>query len=330
MGGCVGGLACSKKVCQAMIASAGKLTGANPIVALAKTQLASTNTAEKNAKDGLASSKQIMLKSKHQQKLADENSAHADSIKSKAEKQIAIAEKVKERINDPASIRHSISVEVGALKSAAARDSEAVSAMKETGKKGWAMAHMLDLQVDDLVKERKSLHGHLPHATDMGKKAIEEVIGKDRQAAKAMLKLAGDTRNSVKGNIPQEKSAEKRAKGLRSQVAARVKEAAQDIPPEPRVCVDLPGVRLKIDEDADLKEDGTTSHKMCTASCHKQVGCKESVFSKEHGCRLSREQTIEAVSYEDSYLSSYCGLRSKKEHLMDMLHKVYAHKPAAK
>merc|ERR1712151_647532 len=130
------GLPAQRKSAKAMIASAGKLTGANPIVALAKTQLASTNTAENNAKVSLAGAKRIMLKSEHLQKQADTASKRADSMKSIAEKQTASAQKEKERINDPTKVGHLIAEEVGALKAAAARDVEAVTAMKESGKKG--------------------------------------------------------------------------------------------------------------------------------------------------------------------------------------------------
>uniref|UniRef100_A0A7S2LMX0 Apple domain-containing protein n=1 Tax=Zooxanthella nutricula TaxID=1333877 RepID=A0A7S2LMX0_9DINO len=100
-----------------------------------------------------------------------------------------------------------------------------------------------------------------------------------------------------------------------------------------RMCVDLPGVRLReagaaegfeslaMQKDADSAGD-------CRAWCEGHESCAQSVFASwNKGCYLFMQATVEVREWNDAYNSSLCADKSQKHDLMKLLDKVYKQKP---
>jgi len=95
-----------------------------------------------------------------------------------------------------------------------------------------------------------------------------------------------------------------------------------------RMCMDLPGVRLKGDKHLETEGPDDKTPESCRELCEQHAQCKQSIFSQgNQGCYLFREAVAEAQEFSPSFNSTFCGGLEDKAELKAMLDKVYKTMP---
>ena len=183
-----------------------------------------------------------------------------------------------------------------------------------------------DVADEHAVAKKSDLQGS-PAIVEMSKQGVEAASATREQADQAS------------GEISE---MEMRAKELRENGTTWMKKAEVleriilETAEKSRVCVDLPGVRLKASASVNLSavlaanEVSTASARGCSTKCLQHSRCRMSVFAARNGsCYLLDKLAPEVQEFEEgAFNSSLCGPKESKDELMHLLHKVLERKPS--
>lgn len=195
----------------------------------------------------------------------------------------------------------------------------AASKERKSAEEARSRAQELRDQADKLQKQASGL--------DVKAKGLDQdAVAKDGEAAQTEQK-AGRLAQQAASLLTKSKT--QRQNAVDADTKAMEGTAAQ------RLCVDLPGVRL---DGSDPKSfapvvgnHSISDDVQCKLWCLNHADCKQSVWTWEtKKCELFSEATPQPKAFKDTwpwYNSSYCGLLSEKDQLLDMLHKVFDMKP---
>lgn len=202
---------------------------------------------------------------------------------------------------------------------------------KEAELKATELLNKAQQKVDDLTAESKS------QATDLHHKAVDlesKASGLDNHAIKK--DDAADKEDRKAGSLAKKAdSLERQATEERETAVADEKQARHDTAAQ-RMCIALPGVKLRGYSPAGFDPVVGSQKKydddwQCSDWCLKHAECKQSVFTWEtKTCELFKDRTAEPQYFREQwpwFNSSYCDTADKKQDMLDMLHKVYDAKP---
>merc|ERR1719150_1331935 len=196
---------------------------------------------------------------------------------------------------------------VNAVEGAAKYEQEAGKLTDQAAHREKEEVRVMKQQAHDETAETESMT-KFPAATKAGKEALrkvaDEVVRNSKETSK-LMKQEGNSFADSGSLMAQARETEAQADSL--------KQRLPHPSTEQRLCVDLPGVQLKTIRGVSGGNRAETSDELCKQTCTGKEKCKQLVFSKEGGCHISEEATMEVVSFSDSFSSSYCGLIKEKD-----------------
>lgn len=174
-------------------------------------------------------------------------------------------------------------------------------------------------QVKELSKEAKELD---VDAADLKKDAERQnaKAAKEKESAHLVEKKAKKVQSNAEADEKAAVSAEEKAL---DEVAAQ------------RMCIKLPGVKLRGEDPKTFPpvvgQRNFTDEWKCTDWCQKHLECKQAVFTWEtKTCELFGTATADPISFREMwpwFNSSYCDVTDGKDNMLAMLKKVFDQKP---
>jgi len=191
----------------------------------------------------------------------------------------------------------------------------------------------------DGAKQAKTDAADLREKAEEMQKQAQDLIRKAAEMEKQSVKKTESVSDKIKKLEKMDKKIEEtRLKGNEKEKAAIAKEEdSLNAMGDARMCVRLPGVKLRGDNPMDFRpllgEHPIEDEWQCTDWCQKHDECKQAVFTWESKtCEMFGGATEDPLVFRDKwpfFNSSYCGGQEEKDDMLGRLDRVYQKKPWA-
>lgn len=197
-----------------------------------------------------------------------------------------------------------------------------------------AAVDKVDGQIEDTKKKLKDAQDRKQKATDADNKAKAA-----EAAATGDSNTETDNEKQGRQDLAAGKDAAAAAKQQQGEVdmesagVVKLEKQATAKAAAHRVCVDLPGARLRETDGASdfapvAMDRDTSSAKKCAEWCRQHEGCAQAIFSAGNkGCYLFEKTTREVHEWDEVYTSSVCGDKSQEKDLKALVNDVNSAKP---